>query len=76
MRYITACIYPKVVGLLLMVVLDFSSSFAQSYNYTAYEGLYSRGNIPEDMRKTVKELYDEDRSRMEQYTDKRKSRRS
>lgn len=76
MRCIAACICPKVAGLLLIFGIGFSSLLAQGYDYSTYEGIYSRGNIPEDMRKTVKELYDEDRSRMEQYTDRRKSRRS
>ena len=71
MRHIITCI-PKGLSILLLLMFCVSFSVAQ----TTYAGLYSRGDIPEDMRKTVKELYEEDKNRMEQYTDKRKSRRS
>ena len=47
-----------------------------TYDTKNYHGIYSKGDIPSDMQKSVKELYEEDKNRMEQYTDKRKSRRS
>ena len=61
-----------------MLILAFSSkSFAQNnYDTKTYNGIYSRGDIPGDMQKSVQELYEEDKNRMEQYTEKRKSRRS
>ena len=68
-------LYTKIMFFLAMVVQGIGS-FSQTHSFQSYDGIYSRGNIPEDMRKTVKELYDEDRGRMEQYTDRRKSRRS
>ena len=74
MRYISTNSCTKIVGLLLMMSVSFS--MAQSFDYKKYNGLYSQGDIPDDMRKTVQELYEEDRGRMEQFTTKRKSRRS
>ncbi len=63
---------PKGLNILLLFLFCVSFSVAQ----TTYNGICSVGDIPEDMRKTVKELYEEDKGRMEKYTDKRKSRRS
>lgn len=64
---------------MLLLVLTIGMSMcvsAQTFDYKSYNGIYSQGDIPDDMRKTVQELYEEDRGRMEQYTSKRKSRRS
>lgn len=62
--------------LLIFMSMISLCAYSQRQDFKSYDGIFSQGDIPMDMRKTVKELYEEDKSRMRKYTDKRRSGRN
>ena len=62
--------------LLIFMSMISLCAYSQRQDFKSYDGIFSQGDIPMDMRKTVKELYEEDKSRMRKYTDKHRSGRN
>ena len=59
-----------VFGLYLLVSSAFLSGFAQQrYDLSHFTGIRSEGTIPADLRKSLGELYGEDRQRVRDYND-------